>query len=570
MTTRELHLPSRARASREGPRDRASRADPAGLTNGGIRTEHDVACILQAAYRPFERATDLVQAIVDALVEQQRVPVVEARVAIDGARVRPSHSTGRASAPRGSRSGALSTWPCVYHGRVLGELLIDAVAVDRDTEHQSFRLPLCRAVGQLLQRYEVRRSARTQLGHDLWFVGIAPALRMLEARIEDVAALTMPLLIEAEFGCETTAAALSVHVAGRPSEPFRELRCGEARDAGSFRAALESLASETKGGTLFLKDVDELDPLCQKELAECLEWSSRAQVSLLFDTAPPVPSGLRIVASTSRGLKELSEAGVFSRRLWAVLDYLRLRVPPLRERREDIPFLLEYYGSNFDRADRRTFSGEASAILSAWGWSGNLAELERTLARLIATTRSPVIDIDHLREWAAELMPGAPGTSDVHTRDDIAESDIDREPSDGAPALAPVVLARQLLEGRFDDIQALHPGLQRALRCLADHFQEEIALERLARESFVSQSYLCALFKKGLGIGFKRFQSILRVEKAKELLVHNRHHRITDISLEVGFGDFSHFLKTFKRIIHISPREFRKRHAGAPDFDRSV
>lgn len=545
------------------------RADPARLTNGGNGADHDVARILQAAYRPCERPADLVQAIVDTLVEQSRIPVVGARVAIDGAQIRPSLPLRDPPAPAGTPAGAVSSWPFIHRDRVLGELLVSTVTADPESDHQSIRLPLCRAVGRLLQRYEVRTAARTWLGHDLWFVGVAPVLRMLEARIEDVAALTMPLLIEAEFGCETTATALAVHLAGRPAGPFREVRCAETRDAGRFRAAVDTLAHDVQGGTLFLKDVDELEPSCQKELAECLEWSCGAQMSLLFDAAPLVPAGFRMVASTSRSLKDLSEAGMFSRRLWAMLDYLRLRVPPLRERREDIPFLLEYYGANFDRADRRTFSHEASRILSAWSWSGNLAELERTLARLIATTRSPVIDIDHLREWAAELMPGAPEAPDVHTRDDTIESD-GRESPDTAPAVAPVALARQLLEGRFDDIQAFHPGLQRALRCLADHFQEEIALERLARESFVSQSYLCALFKKGLGMGFKRFQSILRVEKAKELLVNNRHHRITDISLEVGFGDFSHFLKTFKRIIHISPREFRKRHASAADIDRSV
>ena len=69
-------------------------------------------------------------------------------------------------------------------------------------------------------------------------------------------------------------------------------------------------------------------------------------------------------------------------------------------------------------------------------------------------------------------------------------------------------------------------------------------------------------------MGFKRFQSILRVEKAKELLVRSRHQRITDISLDVGFGDFSHFLRTFKRFVHISPREFRKRHPLDSGTDR--
>src|SRR5690606_26243641 len=223
-----------------------------------------------------------------------------------------------------------------------------------------------------------------------------------------------------------------------------------------------------------LKDVDELDARCQKELVEFLERSSNAGTPLPFEAVPLTLPPFHLVASTSRGLAELAETGGLSRRLWSVLDYLRVRMPPLRERREDMPLLLEYYGARVVPADRRTFSREASAILSAWHWSGNLAELERMMTRLIATTCSPVIDVDHLREWAAELMPAGadhPARSDdaaIETPAAVDESEADGEPSWPPPVLPSVVLARQLLDGRFDDIEAFHPGLQRALRWLAE------------------------------------------------------------------------------------------------------
>lgn len=531
--------------------------------------ERDVTRILQAAYRPYERAADLVQALLDTLVEHKRLLAAEAHLAIDGSRVRASHPK-LAAVPGGSASReGVSKWPVLYHQRALGEIVLHETSSEADHAEDQFRHVFARMVGLFLQRYEVRASARTQLGQDLWFVGLAPALRLLEARLEEVAVLPMPLLIDGEFGCETRTAAFTAHVASRPTEPFRELRCGETTDPASFRAALDRLAGDLNRGTLFLSDVDELDPRCQKQLLEFLGRSSGAQMRLLFDTPAPASPQFRVIASTSRNLKDLSETGGFSKRLWAALDYLRLRLPPLRERREDIPLFLDYFAALFAEGEQASFSREASAILSAWSWSGNLTELERTLARLVATTRTSVIDIDHLREWAAELIPDAPEFAYVNTRNAIREEALDSVAPETESSLPPVALARQLLAGRFDDIESFHPGLQRALRCLAGHFNEEVALERLARESFVSPSYLCALFKKSLGMGFKRFQSILRVEKAKDLLVHNRHHRITDISLEVGFGDFSHFLKTFKRIIHISPREFRKRQMSAPALNRS-
>lgn len=542
--------------------DRPADAGPARPVDAADEVERDVERILRAAYRPFERASDLVQALVDALVEHKRLPAAEAHVAIDDTCVRARHP--QPGATGASSTAQTSRWPIVYHERALGELVIHSSVLKADDAEQRFRVAFTRMVGHLLQRYEVRASARAELGLDLWFVGLAPALRLLEARLEEVAALPMPLLIDGEFGCETRTAAFTAHVASRAAEPFHELRCGETTDPASFRASLDRLAGDLDSKTLFLSDVDELDPGCQKQLLEFLGRAAGAQMRLLFDTPTEIPPQLRVIASTSRNLKDLSEHGGFSKRLWAALDYLRLRMPPLRERRDDIPFFLDYFAALYGQGGRRSFSPEATAILAAWNWSGNVAELERTLARLMATTRSGVIDTDSLRAWAAELMPDAPELPRTNSREVPHESALDREPPDSERSLPPVSLARQLLAGRFDDIDSFHPGLQRALRYLADHFHEEIALERLARESFVSPSYLCALFKKSLGMGFKRFQSNLRVEKAKELLLHKRHHRITDISLEVGFGDFSHFLKTFKRIIHISPREFRKRQASAP------
>ena len=100
MTTRELHLPSRAGDSRDRPRDRASCAGLARRIEDGHRTGQDVAGILQTAYRPFDRAADLVRSIADALVEHKKVPVIDARVAPDTARVRPARPVPEQTNPR--------------------------------------------------------------------------------------------------------------------------------------------------------------------------------------------------------------------------------------------------------------------------------------------------------------------------------------------------------------------------------------------------------------------------------------------------------------------------------------
>lgn len=534
-------------------------------SRSGEAADDDVAPILALAYRLFEDPADLVHALLEALVAHLHLPAATVHL----------HHEARRICVRGSaRSDAdRDTWPrgnwCVplaHHDLVFGELSLDA----HPASPRECRIihTFARATTLLLQRYTVRAAARARLDCDLWLVGVSPSVRLLEDRLTEMAGLPMPLLIHGDLGCEARTAAFTVHTAHRPTEPFVEVRCGEVADT-TLSTALHHLEYTAPGGTLFLSDVDELDPTCQRLLAERLGRRPSSQLPLLFDAPATSSPGIRVIASTTRPLSDLAAHGAFSKSLWAALDYLRVRIPPLRERRDDIPFFVDAFARLYGRG-RVTVSDDAMRLLCAWHWSGNLIELERTLARLIAMARSPLVDVEQLREWAAELVPdraplvvvaddtdAAVPTLDV-SRDTSPDTEIGAEPT---PTFSVLALACELLAQRYDDLDRLHPGLQRALRYIADHFHEEIALERLARESFVSASYLCALFKKSLGMGFKRFQGLLRVERAKTLLVRDRHQRITDISLEVGFGDFSHFLRTFKRATHISPREFRKRHA---------
>lgn len=120
-------------------------------------------------------------------------------------------------------------------------------------------------------------------------------------------------------------------------------------------------------------------------------------------------------------------------------------------------------------------------------------------------------------------------------------------------------LAKAIVEGELDELGRMHVSVSRALKHIGKNFQDEITLGELAGAAGVSPSHLCYLFKSSLGITFKTLLGMVRVEKAKQLLVENTQYRITDISLDVGFGDLSHFEKTFKRMLKVSPREYRRR-----------
>ena len=134
---------------------------------------------------------------------------------------------------------------------------------------------------------------------------------------------------------------VAAHVASGRAGPFVELRCGEAGDAAAFKVELERLSRAIERGTLFLSDVDELNLSHQKQLAEFLAPCAAPPLSLLVDAVARPTAPFRVIASTSRSLSSLAGHGGFSKILWTILDYLRLRIPPLRERREDIPFFIE-------------------------------------------------------------------------------------------------------------------------------------------------------------------------------------------------------------------------------------
>jgi AraC-like DNA-binding protein len=116
----------------------------------------------------------------------------------------------------------------------------------------------------------------------------------------------------------------------------------------------------------------------------------------------------------------------------------------------------------------------------------------------------------------------------------------------------------KLADHDYSGLHAHEMGVQRALRYVGDHYTEEISLGRLARESYISSSHLSFLLKRSLGVPFKSLLAAVRIRRAQQLLAQTD-QSITEISLEVGFGDLSHFERTFKRLVGTNPREYRRR-----------
>lgn len=108
-----------------------------------------------------------------------------------------------------------------------------------------------------------------------------------------------------------------------------------------------------------------------------------------------------------------------------------------------------------------------------------------------------------------------------------------------------------------EDVGAIHEGIRRALAFIRDHFAEPITLAQVAEEAGLSKFYLCRLFRRQVGVSFRQYLHVLRIDRAKRLLADPQ-LTVTEVAYATGFDDLSHFDNVFNRIVGVSPTGYRK------------
>ncbi len=230
-------------------------------------------------------------------------------------------------------------------------------------------------------------------------VGPSAALAALRARVAEAAAGTLPVLVLGETGVGKEVVARAVHAQAGRRGPFRAVNCAAiARDLaestlfghrkGAFTGAADAspgLFRAAEGGTLLLDEVGELEPAVQAKLLRALE----ERAVLPVGSVEPVPVDVRVVAATNRDLFRAAEAGAFRADLLARLAGVVLRVPPLRDRRDDVlPLLATFLGTPLATLSERVEADALEALL-LYDWPRNVRELE-VLARRAATRPGPL------------------------------------------------------------------------------------------------------------------------------------------------------------------------------------
>jgi two-component system response regulator PilR (NtrC family) len=250
----------------------------------------------------------------------------------------------------------------------------------------------------------LRRHAGPMAELDL--LGSTPAIQEVREVVEKVAPGRTTVLISGESGVGKEVVARAIHRrSGRSDQPFVAINCGAipeglieselfGHEKGSFTGASEARAGlfEVAGtGTLFLDEIGELPPPMQVRLLRALQERRIRRVGGTRD----LTVAARIVAATNRDLTEEVRRGNFREDLFYRLNVISIHVPPLRERREDIPAFLGHYLTRFAVEQGRPvprLSPEAERVLLAHDWPGNVRELANVIERAMALTSAEVLE----------------------------------------------------------------------------------------------------------------------------------------------------------------------------------
>ncbi|QRK04774.1 sigma-54-dependent Fis family transcriptional regulator [Archangium violaceum] len=274
-----------------------------------------------------------------------------------------------------------------------------------------------RAEHQNLKRQAVDRGALGSL------IGRSAPMRTLYELVERVAHSDAPVLVRGESGSGKELVARALHSEGlRRQGPFVAVNCTALPHAlleselfghvkGAFTGATTArrgLFVEADGGTLFLDEIGDMPPELQAKLLRVLEDGEVRAVGA--DGARDVD--VRIVAATHQDLEARVKEGRFRADLFYRLNVVSLRIPPLRERREDIPMLVEHFVAQARARNTRSpvtsLAPEVLAELVRMPWPGNVRELENLVERLVVLGGQPSVDLSLLRLHASS------GTQDAH------------------------------------------------------------------------------------------------------------------------------------------------------------
>ncbi len=254
-----------------------------------------------------------------------------------------------------------------------------------------------------LNRLRAQLQDRQELGE---IVGTSQGMQMVFKLVGQVSDSDATVLVAGESGTGKELIAQAIHKNGsRRHGPFVTVNCAAiprdllesevfGHEKGAFTSAVTTHRGKLEladGGTIFLDEIGEMDPALQTKILRVFE--ERRFERLGGET--PITADVRIVAATNRDLRSLVARGIFREDLFYRLNVVTITLPPLRERHEDIPLLVDHFLRLYGGADPKEVSPEALKCLLRYNWPGNVRELENVIKRACLLARTRLILPEH-------------------------------------------------------------------------------------------------------------------------------------------------------------------------------
>lgn len=326
-----------------------------------------------------------------------------------------------------------------YHCRIVqddtGYVLLDnrstnGTFVNKVRVREAFLRPGCTiSVGQSQLRFNAREEAVAIVPSHAdrcgFLIGGNARMREIYSIIEKIAPTNTTVVIDGETGTGKEVVAQSIHsLSPRSKNELVVFDCGAVppnlieselfgHEKGSFTGAMmtrQGLFELADGGTLFLDELGELPIDLQPKLLRVLEQREVRRVG----SAKPIKVDVRIIAATNRNLEDEVKAGRFRQDLFYRLSVVRLNLPSLRERTDDIPVLVNHFLANghYNRGENgaprvRTFSREAFTALQNYPWPGNVRELVNVVERAVSFSDSGTVEAADLPDYIRSARPAA-------------------------------------------------------------------------------------------------------------------------------------------------------------------
>ena len=309
---------------------------------------------------------------------------------------------------------AFSTWDTAVEAMRCGAY--DYIKKPFDTDE--IRATLARAFQTKLLTQRISLTGDEELSHIGNIIGHSPRMQEVYDLIRRVAPTDSTVLIQGESGTGKELVARAVHYRSyRATEPFLAINCGafpetllESELFGHIKGSFTGAIADKKGlleiadkGTFFLDEVSEMRPQTQVKLLRVLE--DRHVMPLGSTTSKRID--MRFIAATNMDLEQEVAVGSFRRDLYYRLNVINIGLPPLREKREDVPLLAGHFLARYGEAMGKSvtsFSRDALEVLIGYDWPGNVRELENVVQRAVALTDASQIDVPEL---PAKLAPSA-------------------------------------------------------------------------------------------------------------------------------------------------------------------